>query len=109
MGKKKNKRTKKNRFSKFLILTLIIVTIFFIGLLFYIDLLPTKYLVMITGTIIVFNLINNANNVNNNIVNKKQTESFNIGKKTKRSSCICRPTEGLPKTCRSPVCRMTKP
>ena len=58
MKKNKSKKNKKNKFTKFLILTLIIVTGFFIGLLFYIDLLPTKYLVMITGTIILFDLIN---------------------------------------------------
>ena len=58
MKKNKSKKNKKNKFTKFLILTLIIVTGFFIGLLFYIDLLPTKYLVTITGTIIVFDLIN---------------------------------------------------
>ena len=58
MGKKKNRRTKKNKFSKFLMFTLIIVSIFFIGLLFYIDLLPTKYLLIITGIIIVLDLFN---------------------------------------------------
>ena len=58
MGKKKSRRTKKNKFSKFLILALILVTGFFIGLLFYIDLLPTKYLLIITGAIIVLDLFN---------------------------------------------------
>ena len=58
MEKKKNRRIKKNKFSKFLILTLVIITILFIGLIFYIDLLPTKYLVIITGVIITLDLFN---------------------------------------------------
>ena len=58
MKKKKNRRTKKNKFSKFLILALIIVTGFFIGLLFYIDLLPTKYLIAIIAAITVVDLFN---------------------------------------------------
>ena len=58
MKKKKNRRTKKNKFSKFLILALIIVTGFFIGLLFYIDLLPTKYLIMITAGVTIIDLFN---------------------------------------------------
>ena len=44
---------------------------------------PFKNLI---GEKTTLDLINNTNNVNNNIVNKKQTESFNISKKTIRSS-----------------------
>ena len=56
--KKKNRITKKRKFTKFLIFSLIIVTIFFVGLLFYIDLLPTKYLIIITSSVLILDLIN---------------------------------------------------
>ena len=55
---KKKQKIKKNKFTKFLIWDLIIVTGFFIGILFYVDLLPTKYLFMISGGIIALDLFN---------------------------------------------------
>ena len=58
MKKTKKRSKKKNKFSKFLILALIIVTGFFIGLLFYIDLLPTKYLIIIIAGITIIDLFN---------------------------------------------------
>ena len=58
MKKKKNRRSKKNKFTKFLMLTLVIVSAFLIGLLIYIDLLPSRYLIGIICTIVVLDFFN---------------------------------------------------
>ena len=54
----KRRSRKKNKFTKFLTILLMIVSGFFIGLLFYIDLLPLKYLIIIVGAIVILDLFN---------------------------------------------------
>lgn len=57
MYMKKNKM-KKNIFYKIISILLALSSIFFIGLLFYIDLLPTKYSVILFFIIFIFNVFN---------------------------------------------------
>lgn len=59
----KNKRIKKNNkqiFYKSISILLVIVSIIFLGVLFYIDLLPAKYMTILVLIVLVFNLINVA-------------------------------------------------
>lgn len=57
----KNKRIKKNNkqiFYKSISILLVIVSIIFLGVLFYIDLLPAKYMTILVFIVLIFNLIN---------------------------------------------------
>ena len=54
----KKKKNKNNRVYNLLGWILAIVSLIFLGILFYIDLLPTRYLVLITAIVFVFDLLN---------------------------------------------------
>lgn len=58
MKRKKENKKSKNIFYKVLSILLILVSIIFLGILFYIDLLPSKYMTALTISILLFNLIN---------------------------------------------------
>ena len=58
MKRKKENKKSKNIFYKVLSILLILVSIIFLGILFYMDLLPSKYMVALTISILLFNLIN---------------------------------------------------
>ena len=60
MKKNKNKKNKnkKNVFYKILSIILCVVSIIFLGVLLYLDLLPTKYIVPVIGCVLLFNVIN---------------------------------------------------
>lgn len=56
--KKDKKRKSKNLFYKIISVLLLISSLFFVGVLSYIDLLPVKYLIVIIVIIFLFNLFN---------------------------------------------------
>lgn len=56
--KKENNGKRKNLLYKVISALLAVVSIIFIGILFYIDLLPTKYMMIIVAILLIFNVFN---------------------------------------------------
>lgn len=58
MKNKKMNKCKKNIFYKILSILLLISSVTFLGFIFYMDLLPQKYLIILTFSVIIFNIFN---------------------------------------------------
>ena len=58
MIKSKKVKKTKNLFYKILSVVLAVVSAIFLGMLFYIDLIPTKYMKILVVIILIFNLFN---------------------------------------------------